>query len=139
MAGSSSHRQAELGFWSATALVVGHTVGIGIFLTPAELIGARIAPALTIGLWLVGGALVVAGAWTFGELASRYPQAGGLYVYLQKAWGRRVAFLYGWQSLLIMDPGIIAALALGLAGYFALLFPAAAGLERWWALAAIWL
>jgi APA family basic amino acid/polyamine antiporter len=135
----SSDRQGKLGFWSAAALVVGHTVGIGIFLTPAELIGARVSPALTIGLWMIGGALVVAGAWTFGELASRYPQAGGLYVYLQKAWGRRVAFLYGWQSLLIMDPGIIAALALGLAGYFALLFPAAAGRERWWALGAIWL
>lgn len=76
---------AQLGFWSATALVVGHTIGVGIFLTPGELIGALASPALTFGLWLACGALVLAGALTFGELASRYPQAGGLYVYLREA------------------------------------------------------
>lgn len=131
-------RPRELGFWSATALVVGHTIGVGIFLTPSELIGALASPALTLGLWLACGALVLAGAWTFGELASRYPEAGGLYVYLREAWGRRVAFLYGWQSLLVMDPGVTAALALGLAPYLVVLWPAAAGRERWLALAAVW-
>ncbi|HEY6931137.1 MAG TPA: amino acid permease [Thermoanaerobaculia bacterium] len=129
----------RLGFWSVAALVVGHTTGIGIFLTPAQLIGARASPALTLGLWLVVGALVVAGAWTFGELAARYPRAGGLYVYLDEAWGRRVAFLYGWQCLLVMDPGIIAALALGLSGYLAVLFPATRGHETACALSLIWL
>jgi basic amino acid/polyamine antiporter, APA family len=111
---------------------------VGIFLTPSELIGALASPALTLGLWLACGALVLAGAWTFGELASRYPEAGGLYVYLREAWGRRVAFLYGWQSLLVMDPGVTAALAIGLAPYLVVLWPAAAGRERWLALAAVW-
>ena len=109
----------ELGFWSATALVVGHTVGVGIFLTPAELIGALASPAWTFGLWLVCGGFVFAGALTFGELAARYPRAGGLYVYFHEAFGPRVAFLYGWQSILIMDPGITAALAVGLSPYLA--------------------
>jgi APA family basic amino acid/polyamine antiporter len=128
----------ELGFWSATALVVGHTIGVGIFLTPAELIGALASPALTFGLWFVCGLLVLAGAFTFGELASRYPRAGGLYIYLREAWGPRVAFLYGWQSILIMDPGVTAALALGLAPYLVVLFPRAAGGERWLALGTVW-
>jgi APA family basic amino acid/polyamine antiporter len=128
----------ELGLWSATALVVGHTIGVGIFLTPAELIGALGSPALTFGLWLACGALVLAGAFTFGELAGRYPQAGGPYVYLRQAWGERVAFLYGWQSILIMDPGVTAALALGLSQYLVVLWPAAAGSERWLALGAVW-
>ena len=127
-----------LGLWSATALVVGHTIGVGIFLTPAELIGALGSPALTFGLWLACGALVLAGAFTFGELAGRYPQAGGPYVYLRQAWGERVAFLYGWQSILIMDPGVTAALALGLSQYLVVLWPAAAGSERWLALGTVW-
>jgi basic amino acid/polyamine antiporter, APA family len=129
----------QLGLWSVAALVVGHTTGIGIFLTPAQLIGTRASPAWTLGLWLVVGALVVAGAWTFGELGARYPRAGGLYVYLDEAWGRRVAFLYGWQCLLVMDPGIIAALALGLSEYLAVFFPATRGHETMSALSLIWL
>jgi APA family basic amino acid/polyamine antiporter len=119
--------------------VVGHTIGVGIFLSPAELIGALASPPLTLGLWLLCGGLVLAGALTFGELASRFPQAGGLYVYLREAWGERVAFLYGWQCLLVMDPGITAALAAGTAQYAALLFPRAAGFERWIAAGMIWL
>ena len=107
-------------------------------MTPAELIGALASPALTFGLWLSCGALVLAGALTFGELASRYPQAGGPYVYLREAWGPRIAFLYGWQSLLIMDPGVTAALAIGLSQYCVVIWPAAAGRERGLALATVW-
>jgi APA family basic amino acid/polyamine antiporter len=136
--GTAPPAPRPLGFWSATALVVGHTIGVGIFLTPAELIGALASPALTFGLWLVCGLLVLAGAFTFGELASRYPRAGGTYVYLREAWGPRVAFLYGWQSILIMDPGVTAALALGLAPYLVVLWPTAAGAERWLAVATVW-
>ena len=132
---ASSHR---IGIWPATALVVGHTIAVGIFLTPAELIGALASPALTIGLWVVCGALVLAGALTFGELAARYPLAGGPYIYLREGWGERIAFLYGWQSLLVMDPGITAALAAGLSQYVIVLWPRAAGGERWVATGVIW-
>src|SRR6185436_8426636 len=128
----------ELGLWSATALVVGHTIGVGIFLTPAGLIGALASPSLTLGLWVVCGAIVLAGALTFGELASRYPHAGGPYIYLREAWGERIAFLYGWQSLLVMDPGITAALAAGFSEYVVVLWPASRGAERWLAIAVIW-
>lgn len=126
------------GLWSAMALVAGHTIGIGIFLTPAELIGALASPGATLGLWLACGALVLAGALTFGELASRFPLAGGLYIYLREGWGERVAFLYGWQSLLVMDPGLTAALATGLSEYMVILWPAGRGAERWIALAVVW-
>lgn len=139
MTRSADRDHRALGLWSATALVVGHTIGVGIFLTPAELIGALGSPALTLGLWLVCGALVLAGAVTFGELASRCPEAGGPYVYLRQAWGARAAFLYGWQSLLVMDPGLTAALAAGLAHYLVVLWPSASGSERWMAVGAIWM
>ncbi len=128
----------RLGLWPSTALIVGHTIAVGIFLTPAELIGALGSPALTLGFWLGGGALVFAGALSFGELATLYPESGGLYVYLREAFGKGAAFLYGWQALLIMDPGITAALAVGLAQYFVAAWPAAAGHERAIALVAIW-
>ncbi len=127
-----------LGAWAATALVVGHTIGVGIFLTPAELIGALASPAFTFGVWLGVGGLVLFGALAYGELASRYPQAGGVYVYLREAWSEEVAFLYGWQCLLVMDPGVTAGLAAGSAAYAAVLWPSAAGSERWIAVGMIW-
>ena len=129
----------RLGLWSTAALVVGHTIAVGIFLTPAQLIGALASPAWTLGLWLTCGAFFFAGALTFGELAARYPQSGGLYVYLREAFGPRAAFLYGWQALLVMDPGITAAVAVGLSQYLRVLWPAAAGHERAVAIAAIWM
>jgi APA family basic amino acid/polyamine antiporter len=135
---STECRRPRLGLWSATALVVGHTIAIGIFLTPAELIGAVASPLLTLALWVACGALILAGAFTFGELAARYPVAGGPYVYLRQGWGERIAFLYGWQSLLVMDPGVTAALATGVSEYIVLLWPEVAGDERWLAIGIIW-
>ena len=126
----------KLGLWSATALVVGHTIGVGIFLTPAELIGALASPALTLGLWLACGALVLAGASHLRGARVAIPAGRrALRRTCAQAWGERVAFLYGWQSILIMDPGVTAALAIGLSQYLVVLWPAAAGSERWLALA----
>ena len=85
-----------LGLATATSVVVGVVVGIGIFLTPAELVRALGSPGLVLVMWLVTGFMALAGALAYGELASRFPAAGGTYVYLREAYGRRVAFLYGW-------------------------------------------
>lgn len=127
-----------LGTGAAVALVVGYTIAVGIFLTPAEVIGGVASPAVIFALWLVCGGLVLAGALTFGELATRYPEAGGPYVFLREAWGDRAAFLYGWQALLVMDPGVTAALATGLSQYLVVAWPAAQGQERWLAVGVIW-
>lgn len=128
-----------IGVWPATALVVGYTIGVGIFLTPAELIGTVRSPAWTLALWIGCGVLAVAGGLTFGELAARLPKAGGPYVFLREGWGARLAFLYGWQSLLVMDPGVTAALATGVAPYLVVVWPAASGHERGLALGTIWI
>jgi APA family basic amino acid/polyamine antiporter len=130
--------RAELGVWAATALVVGHTIGVGVFLTPAEILGTLASPAWVLGLWLGVGALVVCGAMTYGELAARIPAGGGLYAYVRRAWGEGLAALYGWQCLLVLDPGITAALAAGLAGYASILWPSGPS-PRWIAVAAIWI
>ncbi|MEZ5332841.1 MAG: amino acid permease [Thermoanaerobaculia bacterium] len=107
----------------AICLIAGQIVGIGIFLTPAEMARGLGAPGLVHGMWLLSGFMALTGALCYSELASRFPQAGGAYVYLRRAWGEPVAFLYGWKCLLVMDPGISAALATGLADYVSYLTP----------------
>lgn len=89
-------------------------------------------------MWLACGALVLCGALTFGELVSRYPQTGGLYVYLREGFGGRAAFLYGWLCLLVVDPGVVAALAVGVSQYAVVLWPGVAGRERVFAIGLIW-
>ena len=80
------------------------------------------SPAWLLIVWLVMGAMAACGALCYGELAARYPEAGGSYVYLREAFGRPLAFLYGWMALLVMDPGLTAALAVGMAGYIGFIF-----------------
>ncbi len=107
----------RFGLATAVALVVGETIGVGIFLTPAEMAKTLGSPFWLLVVWLTMAACAIAGALCFGALAARYPQAGGPYAYLREAYGPRVAFLYGWLSLLVTDPGLTAALAVGLARY----------------------
>jgi basic amino acid/polyamine antiporter, APA family len=109
--------QRRIGLRSAAALVVGGTVGVGIFLTPAGMARSLASPALVFLVWAFMGTAALCGALSFGELAARYPEAGGSYVYLREAHGPAVAFLYGWKCLLVMDPGLTAALATGLGAY----------------------
>jgi len=75
------------------------------------------SPLWIAAVWVVAGLLSLLGALCYGELAARYPEAGGGYVYLREAYGPRLAFLYGWKCFLVMDPGLTAALAAGLASY----------------------
>ena len=97
--------------------MVGGTVGVGIFLTPAGMARALGSPGLVFLVWAFMGVAALCGALSLGELAARYPEAGGSYVYLREAYGPAVAFLYGWKCLLVMDPGLTAALAMGLGAY----------------------
>jgi basic amino acid/polyamine antiporter, APA family len=113
----------SLGLVASTCLIVGQIVGIGIFLTPAEMARGLGAPGPVYAMWLLTGGMALAGALCYGELAARFPEAGGAYIYLRRAWGEPVGFLYGWKCLLVMDPGISAALAVGLADYVSYLTP----------------
>ncbi len=114
--------QRKLGLGSAIATVAGESIAIGIFLTPAGMAKSLGSPFWLLVVWLVMAAMTLSGALCFGELASRYPESGGLYVYLREAYGPRIGFLYGWMCLLVMDPGVTAAMATGMATYAAYLF-----------------
>src|SRR5438309_554469 len=107
----------QLGVPAVTALVVGEVIAIGIFLTPAGMARSLGSPFWLLIVWLLMGVMALSGALCYGELAARAPDAGGGYVYLRETYGAGVAFLYGWKCLLVMDPGITAALAAGLASY----------------------
>jgi basic amino acid/polyamine antiporter, APA family len=109
----------QLSLPAATALVIGQVIAVGIFLTPGTIIRTLASPLGVLLIWSAMGGMAICGALCYGALAARYPRAGGAYVYLREAYGRRVAFLYGWKCLLIMDPGITAALATGFATYAA--------------------
>jgi len=108
---------------AATALAVGGTIGVGIFLTPVGMARALGSPGLLFLVWVFMGGTALCGALCFGELAARFPEAGGNYVYLREAFGPAVAFLYGWKCLLVFDPGLTAALAIGLGTYAQALWP----------------
>ncbi len=122
----------RLGLATATALVVGEVIGVGIFLAPAGMAKSLGSPSWLMAVWLTMGISAIGGALCFGGLAARYPEAGGLYVYLREAYGPRTAFLYGWVSMLVTDPGLTAWLAVGLADYVAHLVPVSG-----WALKAV--
>ncbi len=107
----------QIGLKSATALIIGEVIAVGIFLTPAGMAKSLGSPFWLLLVWLVMAAMALCGALCYGELAARFPEAGGGYVYLREAYGPSLAFLYGWKSLLVMDPGIIAALAVGFSSY----------------------
>jgi APA family basic amino acid/polyamine antiporter len=133
-----SDLRRELGLASATALVAGECIAVGIFLTPAGMAKALGSPMWLLLVWLAVGAMTTTGALCYGELASRFPRAGGGYVYLQEAFGRRVAFLYGWMCLLVMDPGLTASLATGTAAYVAYIFHWSPVVTKLAAILAIW-
>jgi basic amino acid/polyamine antiporter, APA family len=120
---SSPSLRRQLGVASSTALVVGATIGVGIFLTPGSMAKAAGAPGVLFAVWIGLGLMALAGALCIGELASRFPHAGGSYVYPREAFGPKVAFLYGWKCLIVMDPGLTAALATGVGLYASALWP----------------
>lgn len=113
----------QMGVWGATAVVTGEAVSLGIFLTPAEMARSLGSPALLAAVWLGMAAMTLAGALCFTELAVRYPQSGGEYVYLRQGFGRRAAFLYGWMAAVTMYPGVAAALCVGAVPYVQALAP----------------
>lgn len=103
----------------AVAIAVGIVVGAGIFRTPSLVAGASSSEAVFLAAWVVGGLLSIVGALCYAELASAYPQAGGDYAYLRRAFGRRIAFLYAWARLAVIQTGSVALLAYVAGDYLA--------------------
>src|SRR5690242_18589697 len=108
----------QLGLWSAVAVLIGSTIGSGIFRTPAIIAGRVPDPLPMFGVWILGGLLALCGALTYAELAALFPRSGGVYVYIREGFGRLPAFLFGWTELLLIRASALVAISTPFAEYF---------------------
>ena len=103
---------------SSIGLVIGITIGGGIFRTPAS-IAARVPdPMWMLGVWVLGGLIVLCGALAFAELSASMPETGGMYVYLREGWGRPFGFLYGWAQLVLIRAAALGGISSVFGEYF---------------------
>jgi APA family basic amino acid/polyamine antiporter len=108
----------RLGLLSSIGLVIGITIGGGIFRTPAG-IAARVPdPVWMLGVWVLGGVIVLCGALAFAELSASMPETGGMYVYLREGWGRPAGFLYGWAQLVLIRAAALGGISSVFGEYF---------------------
>lgn len=113
----------ELGLLNATSLVAGSMIGSGIFIVTAAMARDVGSAAWLLIIWLVTGLLTMSAALSYGELAGMMPNAGGQYVYIQRAYGKLMSFLYGWTVFSVIQTGVIAAVAVAFANYTAVFIP----------------
>ena len=107
----------RLGLWTAIAILIGSTIGSGIFRSPAGIAERLPGPLPMMAVWLTGGLFALCGALTLAEIAGAYPRTGGLYVFIREAWGRLPAFLFGWAELVIIRAASLGAISTTFAEY----------------------
>jgi APA family basic amino acid/polyamine antiporter len=112
-----------LGLWSAIAIVIGDTIGTGIFLVTSDMARSVGSAALVFAAWIIGGLIVLFGAFCYAELGAALPKAGGNYVYLNRGLGPLWGFLFGWMSSFLERPVAMATLAAGFLRFLGFLFP----------------
>ena len=112
---ASGQLQRRLGLVSAISITVGAVIGSGIFLKPLAVAQALPSEAWIHVMWAGLGLVCLFGAFAYAELGAMFPEAGGQYAFLREAWGRRVAFLYGWVFFWVINSGTVAALAVAFA------------------------
>jgi APA family basic amino acid/polyamine antiporter len=112
-----------LGLLAATAIVIGDTIGTGIFLVTSDMARAVGSATLVLAAWILGGLIVLFGAFCYAELGAAFPRAGGPYVYLSRGLGPLWGFLFGWMSSFLERPVAMATLAAGFLKFVGFLFP----------------
>ena len=115
---TSSGLPRRIGLWSAIAVVVGSTIGSGIFRSPAGIADKIPGPLPLMGIWVLGGIVAMCGALTLAEVASAIPKTGGFYAFLREGWGRLPAFLFGWSQLTVVRAAALGAISITFAEYF---------------------
>src|SRR5688500_6654625 len=121
---SSGHLLRRIGLLAATSITVGNIVGSGIFRSPHSVAQQIEGLPVVLLAWILGGALSLAGSLVLAELAVLHPRTGGLYVFIREAFGDGWAFVFGWASLWVIKPTVIATIT----SVFALYFCEAVGL-----------
>ena len=100
----------QIGLYAATAVTVGSIIGSGIFRSPHSVARELHTEPLMLAAWIVGGLLSMAGSLVLAEIAVAHPQTGGLYCFIREGFGRRLAFVFGWASLAVIKPTVIASI-----------------------------
>ncbi|WP_255702749.1 amino acid permease [Antarcticibacterium sp. 1MA-6-2] len=100
-----------LGVSDAIALIVGIVIGAGIFRTPSLVAGSVESGGMMLTAWLIGGLVSLIGALCYAELTTTFPNTGGDYHFLMRAFGKRTAFLFAWARLSVIQTGSIALLS----------------------------
>lgn len=116
---ASTPGPARLGVWDAVSIILGIVIGATIYETPWLVFGNVSGAWQGLAAWLLGGVLTLIGALCYAELATAYPRSGGDYVYLTRAFGSRIGFLFGWAQLAALLTGSIGMMAYIFAGYAA--------------------
>ncbi|MDQ8168924.1 MAG: amino acid permease, partial [Gemmatimonadota bacterium] len=116
-AGAATGLPRRLGLWSAIAVLVGTTIGSGIFRSPAGIADKLPGPLPLMAVWVTGGIFALCGALTLAELAGAMPRTGGYFVYIREAWGRLPAFLYGWSELTLIRAAALGGISTTFAEY----------------------
>ncbi|CAB3828491.1 Serine/threonine exchanger SteT [Achromobacter mucicolens] len=119
----NSRAPTGLSVMDATMVLVGVVIGIGIFGFPPLVAQHAHSEAVYIGLWCAGGLVMLVGALCYAELGSAYPGAGGEYLYLTRAWGRRVGLMFAWARCSVIQTGAIAVVAFIYGDYAQRLLP----------------
>src|SRR6476660_6605290 len=101
----------QLGLWSAVAVLIGSTIGSGIFRTPAGIAAKLPGPLPLMSVWVAGGLFALCGALTLAELSGEFPATGGMYVFIREGWGRLPAFLFGWSELVLIRAASLGAIS----------------------------
>ena len=108
----------QIGLWSAIAIVIGTTIGSGIFRSPAGIADRLPGPLPLAIIWVAGGLFALCGALSFAELSSAFPRTGGVFVYIKEGWGRLPAFLFGWAEISVIRAAAVGAISTTFAEYF---------------------
>ncbi|MEO7456261.1 MAG: amino acid permease [Gemmatimonadaceae bacterium] len=109
--------QRQLGLWSAVAVLIGSTIGSGIFRSPAGVTDKLPGPLPLMAVWIAGGLFALCGALTLAELSGAFPETGGAYVFIREGWGRLPAFLFGWSELTLIRAASLGAISTTFAEY----------------------
>ena len=131
------NRPAELGLWDAVSVIVGIVVGVSIFKAPPTVFSNVDDPVKGVAIWVLGGLVALDGALCYAELAATYPGSGADYLYLGRAYGPAVGFLFAWTRLAVILTGSIAALAYVFADYAVALLDFHPQSAAWFASAAV--
>jgi hypothetical protein len=111
---------------SAIAIVIGDTIGTGVFLVSSDMARAAGSTSRVLAAWIIGGLIVLFGAFCYAELGAAFPKAGGPYVYLSRGLGPLWGFLFGWMSSFLERPVAMATLGAGFVKFMSFLFPVVA-------------